>query len=73
MCDRLYSKVRQALRSVTVHSSDPPPPPLCYEEVGGGVPYNTEVFLEIPHDGAGKNLDVFIFPVSTNMCRKTTA
>ena len=24
-CDRLYSKVRQALQSVTVHSSDPPP------------------------------------------------
>ena len=39
-----------------------------------GLPYYTEVFLEIPHDAAyGKNLDVFIFSLSTNMCYKTTA
>ena len=29
-----------------------------------GLPYYTEVFLEIPHDAAWKkNLDVFIFPL----------
>ena len=33
-----------------------------------------EVFLEIPHDAASeKNLDVFIFPVLTNMCNKIIA
>ena len=39
-----------------------------------GLPYHIEVFLEIPHDVAEEeNLDVFTFPLLTNMCYKTTA
>ena len=34
----------------------------------GGLIYYIEVFLEIPHDAAQeKNLDVFIFPLLTNV------
>ena len=34
-----------------------------------GLPYYIGVFLEIPHDRVQeKNLDVFIFPMLTNMC-----
>ena len=50
---------------------------------GGGLSRNVflfyvqnciEVFLEIPHDAAQeKNFDVFIFPLSTNMCYKIVA
>ena len=40
----------------------------------GGLIYYIEVFLEIPHDAAQeKNLDVFIFPLLTNMCCKIIA
>ena len=36
--------------------------------------YYNEVFLEIPQDEAEeKNLDMFIIPLLTNMCYKTTA
>ena len=40
----------------------------------GELLYYIEVFLEIPHDAAQeKNLDVFIFPLLTNMCYKIIA
>ena len=39
-----------------------------------GATYYIEVFLEIPHDTAQeKNIDVFIFPLLTNMCYKIVA
>ena len=39
----------------------------------GVLPFYIEIFLEIPHDVAQeKNLDVFIFPLLTNMCYKRT-
>ena len=42
--------------------------------VGGGLPYYINVFLKIPHDAAQeKNLDVFVFPLLTNMCYKIIA
>ena len=45
---------------------------------GSGVlpylPYDIEVFLEIPHDAAlEKSIDVFIFPLLTSLCYKITA
>ena len=40
----------------------------------GGLQYYIEAFPEIPHDAAyEKNLDVFIFPLLTNMYFKVTA
>ena len=34
----------------------------------------TDVFVEIPNDGAQEtNLNMFIFPLLTNMCHKVTA
>ena len=41
---------------------------------GRGLPYYIEIFLEIPHNVAfEKNLDVYIFPLLTNMCYKIIA
>ena len=49
--------------------------PLVQKQGGGGeVPYYINVFLEINHDAAQeKNLDVFIFPLLTNICYKIIA